>query len=115
MSIHVLAHGDRHVIEHLTLLEEGGWVRCTFRGGRKEVRALEPYKNGDMKVWYLDVNATTFNSAYFQCLLQASRITWEALGYCQIGCACRHDPLCQSCIISLCDIDNAIALSQILE
>ena len=66
--------GERHIIELLTLLERDGFARCTFTGGKKQQKMLEPYRVGDAKVWYLDTNARNFNALYFQCLLQATRI-----------------------------------------
>ena len=63
---------DRHVIELVSMLEESGWIRRTVQGGTKEMRKLQPYISGELKVWYSHHKATKFNDAYFRCLLQAS-------------------------------------------
>lgn len=71
---------DRHVIELLTLLDQAGWIRSDVNGGGKKLRTLEPYTIGGKKVWYLHAAATTFNAAYFQCLLQAIGFAWKLYG-----------------------------------
>ena len=59
---------ERHVIELFTMLNNSGWVFTTWRD--KKGRP-EPYSVGAAKEFYLHRNATSFNAAYFRCLLKA--------------------------------------------
>ena len=59
---------ERHVIELLAMLNNSGWVFTTWRD--KQGRP-EPYSVGAARKFYLHRNATSFNAAYFRCLIKA--------------------------------------------